>query len=103
MRAAGYHAGPDLAGGDRRRRAAAAVAAGRVRRPGLLVLRGLIAAAVSAESVAVAGIGPASLAIMAGALAWLIWTGRRDIGLPAPDSPGQAMAPFQNSPNAMLS
>jgi hypothetical protein len=80
MRAAGHHIQPDLANASRRRRAVAAIAARRVRRPGLLALRGLITAAVSAESVAVAGISPASLTIMAAALAWLIWTGRHDIG-----------------------
>jgi curved DNA-binding protein CbpA len=55
--------------------------AARVRagRPAVLALRALIVVAVSAGSVAVAGIAPASLAIMTGALTWFIRTSRFDI------------------------
>lgn len=104
---------PDLPdGGDRERFAAAAAAyatlrtvygrgeayadrspeprpalgfAARVRagRPVRLALRLLIAVAVSCGSVVVAGIAPASLAIMTGALTWFVRTGRRDIAGPA--------------------
>ena len=48
-------------------------------RPGVLAARVLAAAAVSAGAFAVAGWAPASLGVLAGALTWLIATGRRDI------------------------
>jgi hypothetical protein len=48
-------------------------------RPGRLALRVLAAAAVSAGSLAVAGWQPATPALMAGALTWLIRTGRHDL------------------------
>lgn len=74
---------------DGRREAYADLAAGqrglaRVRRgrPAVLGLRAAIAAAVSLGAVAVAGFQPAALALMAGALTWLILTGRRDISRP---------------------
>ena len=51
----------------------------RAGRPAVLALRALIAVAAGAGSVAVAGIAPASLAIMAGALTWLILTARHDL------------------------
>ena len=59
--------------------------AARVRagRPAVLALRVLIAVAAGAGSVAVAGIAPASLAIMAGALTWLILTARHDLAAAA--------------------
>ena len=62
----------------------------RAGRPGVLALRVLIAVAVGGASVAVAGIAPASVAIMAGALTWLIRTARHDFAagarLPGADS-----------------
>lgn len=74
---------------DGRREAYADLAAGqrglaRVRRgrPAVLGLRAAIAAAVSLGAVAVAGFQPAALALMAGALTWLILTGRHDISRP---------------------
>jgi curved DNA-binding protein CbpA len=48
-------------------------------RPGVLAARVLAAAAVSAVAFAVTGWAPASLGVLAGALTWLIATGRRDI------------------------
>jgi hypothetical protein len=48
-------------------------------RPGRLALRVLAAAVVSAGSLAVAGWQPATPALMAGALTWLILTGRHDL------------------------
>jgi hypothetical protein len=71
---------------DGRREAYADLTAGqrgltRVRhgRPAILGLRAATAAAVSLGAVAVAGFQPATLALMAGALTWLILTGRHDI------------------------
>jgi curved DNA-binding protein CbpA len=54
---------------------------GRLRgsRPGVLALRTAVAAAVSAGALAVAGPQPASFALVAGALTWLIRTGRREL------------------------
>ena len=52
------------------------------RRPGVLAVRVLAAAAVSACAFAVAGWAPASLGVLAGALTWLIATGRHDITRP---------------------
>jgi curved DNA-binding protein CbpA len=51
-------------------------------RPGVLAVRVLAAAAVSAGAFAVAGWAPASLGVLAGALTWLIITGRHDITKP---------------------
>ena len=51
-------------------------------RPGVLAVRVLAAAAVSACAFAVAGWAPASLGVLAGALTWLIATGRHDITRP---------------------
>jgi curved DNA-binding protein CbpA len=51
-------------------------------RPGVLAVRVLAAAAVSACAFAVAGWAPASLGVLAGALTWLIATGRHDITKP---------------------
>jgi curved DNA-binding protein CbpA len=51
-------------------------------RPGVLAVRVLAAAAVSACAFAVAGWAPASLGVLAGALTWLITTGRHDITKP---------------------
>jgi len=51
-------------------------------RPGVLAVRVLAAAAVSAGAFAVAGWAPASLGVLAGALTWLITTGRHDITKP---------------------
>jgi curved DNA-binding protein CbpA len=53
-----------------------------LRRPGMLAIRVLAAAAVSACAFAVAGWAPASLGVLAGALTWLIATGRHDITRP---------------------
>jgi curved DNA-binding protein CbpA len=71
---------------DGRREAYADLAAGqrglaRVRRgrPAVLGLRVAIAAAVSLGAVAVAGFQPATFALIAGALTWLIRAGRHDI------------------------
>ena len=51
-------------------------------RPGVLAVRVLAAAAVSASAFVVAGWAPASLGVLAGALTWLITTGRHDITKP---------------------
>ena len=48
-------------------------------RPGILAVRTAVAAAVSAGAVTVAGPQPASFALVAGALTWLIRTGRREL------------------------
>jgi hypothetical protein len=71
---------------DGRREAYADLVAGqrglaRVRRgrPAVLGLRVAIAAAVSLGAVAVAGFQPATFALIAGTLTWLIRTGRHDI------------------------
>jgi hypothetical protein len=48
----------------------------------VLAVRVLAAAAVSACAIAVAGWAPASLGVLAGALTWLIATGRHDITKP---------------------
>jgi curved DNA-binding protein CbpA len=48
-------------------------------RPAVLAVRVLAAAAVSAGAFVVAGWAPASLGVLAGALTWLITTGRHDI------------------------
>jgi curved DNA-binding protein CbpA len=52
------------------------------RRPGVLAARVLAAAAVSVGAFAVAGWTPASLGVLAGALTWLVTTGRHDITKP---------------------
>ena len=51
-------------------------------RPGVLAIRVLAAAAVSASAFVVAGWAPASLGVLAGALTWLIATGRHDVTKP---------------------
>jgi curved DNA-binding protein CbpA len=51
-------------------------------RHGVLAVRVLAAAAVSASAFIVAGWAPASLGVLAGALTWLIATGRHDITRP---------------------
>ena len=48
-------------------------------RPGVLAIRVLLATAVSAGAFAVAGWTPASLGVLAGALTWLVVTGRHDL------------------------
>ena len=63
------------------------------RRPGVLAVRVLAAAAVSACAFAVAGWAPASLGLLAGALTWLIATGRHDITKPADGDRGRAVSP----------
>ena len=55
-------------------------------RPARLALRVLIAAALSAVAVAVAGSEPATPALITGALTWLLLTGRHDLA-PPPDPP----------------
>jgi len=63
------------------RREACADRAGRLRRgrPAVLALRVAAAAAASAGALAVAGPRPASLGLIAGALTWLVRTGRREL------------------------
>jgi curved DNA-binding protein CbpA len=77
-------AGP--AGGPARRWRAATprVLAHRIRRgrPLLLALRVAVATVASAASVLAAGWQPASLAVITGALTWLILTGRADLSAP---------------------
>jgi curved DNA-binding protein CbpA len=51
-------------------------------RPARLALRVLIAAAVSAVAVAVAGFQPATPALITGALTWLLLTARHDLAPP---------------------
>ena len=51
-------------------------------RPARLALRVLIAAALSAVAVAVAGSQPATPALITGALTWLLLTGRHDLAPP---------------------
>jgi hypothetical protein len=51
-------------------------------RPGRLLLRVLIAAAVSAGVAAVAGSQPATPALIVGAATWLVLTGRHDLAPP---------------------
>ena len=51
-------------------------------RPGRLALRVLIAAALSAVAVAVAGSQPATPALITGALTWLLLTARHDLAPP---------------------
>ena len=63
------------------------------RRPGVLAVRVLAAAAVSAGAFVVAGWAPASLGMLAGALTWLIATGRHDITKPADEDRGRAVSP----------
>jgi hypothetical protein len=54
--------------------------AARVRgRPGLLAIRVLLALAVCAGAFVIAGWAPASIGILAGAVTWLVTTGRHDI------------------------
>jgi hypothetical protein len=67
-----------------RRAAAAAVLADRARRgrPLVLALRAVVATGVSAAAVLATGWQPASLAIVAGMLTWLICTGRADLAAP---------------------
>ena len=71
---ADLHQGPSV--GVRGGRSGGRVLRGR---PGRLALRVLAAAGVSAGSLAVAGWQPATPALMAGALTWLILTGRHDL------------------------
>ncbi len=52
---------------------------GRWGRPGVLALRVAAAVAVGALAYAVAGWAPASAGVLAGALTWLVATGRRDL------------------------
>jgi hypothetical protein len=52
-------------------------------RPARLALRVLIAIAVGAVAVAVAGSQPATLALITGALTWLLLTARHDLAPPA--------------------
>jgi curved DNA-binding protein CbpA len=61
------------------------------RRPGVLAVRILVAAAVSAGAWVVAGWAPASLSVLAGALTWLIATGRHDITRPGDRDRGRAV------------
>ena len=63
------------------------------RRPGVLAVRVLAAAAVGAGAFVVAGWAPASLGMLAGALTWLIATGRHDITKPADGDRGRAVSP----------
>jgi hypothetical protein len=51
-------------------------------RPARLALRVLIAAALSAVAVAVAGSAPATPALITGALTWLLLTARHDLAPP---------------------
>jgi curved DNA-binding protein CbpA len=57
---------------------------GRIRRgrPAVLALRVAVAAGVSAGALAVAGPGPASFALITGALTWLARTGYRELAPP---------------------
>jgi DnaJ-like protein len=57
---------------------------GRIRRgrPARLLLRVLIAAAVSAGAAVVAGLQPATPALIVGAATWLLLTGRHDLAPP---------------------
>ena len=48
-------------------------------RPGLLAARVLVALAVCAGAFVIAGWAPASIAILAGAVTWLVTTGHHDI------------------------
>jgi hypothetical protein len=52
-------------------------------RPLLLALRLAVVAAVSATAIAVAGWAPATPAVIAGALTWLVLTARRDLAPPS--------------------
>jgi curved DNA-binding protein CbpA len=56
-------------------------------RPARLALRVLIAAALSAVAVAVAGSEPATPALITGALTWLLLTGRHDLAPPSDPRP----------------
>ena len=60
-------------------RAAARIQRGR---PGRLLLRVVVAAAVSAGAVIVAGFQPATPALIVGAATWLLLTGRHDLAPP---------------------
>jgi hypothetical protein len=51
-------------------------------RPARLILRVLIAAAVSAGAVVVAGLQPATPALWAGAATWLLRTAKHDLAPP---------------------
>jgi curved DNA-binding protein CbpA len=79
---------PAAAGERRRRRPAAGLVAGqwwsraRRGRPARLALRVAAVAAVSAGVVLVAGSRPATPALIAGALTWLVLTARRDLAPP---------------------
>ncbi|MGP8000419.1 MAG: hypothetical protein ACLPKI_24325 [Streptosporangiaceae bacterium] len=55
---------------------------GPARAAGRLLLRVAIVAAVSAAAIAVAGLAPATLALIVGALTWLLLTARRDLAPP---------------------
>jgi curved DNA-binding protein CbpA len=82
----GYNRGEALADLGPRTRPAVRGRERASRRPGgrlgVLAIRVLAAAAVSASAFAVAGWAPASLGVLAGALTWLITTGRHDITKP---------------------
>jgi hypothetical protein len=54
-------------------------AAGVRGRPGLLAVRVVLALAVCAGALVIAGWAPASIGILAGAVTWLVTTGRNDI------------------------
>jgi curved DNA-binding protein CbpA len=54
-------------------------------RPGVLALRVIAAAAVSVGAFAVAGWAPASIAVLTGAVTWLVATGRHDLAPRAHD------------------
>lgn len=75
------------AGGGRARSAGSRLRSlpGRVRRgrPGILVLRVLLAAAAGATAVAAAGWQPASLAVLAGLATWVAATAGSDLAPPA--------------------
>jgi curved DNA-binding protein CbpA len=75
-RHAGPHAGRALTGA---RLAAAWRHRGYGGRVGVLALRVAVASAVCGGAVGVAGWAPASIGVLAGALTWLVATGRHDI------------------------
>jgi curved DNA-binding protein CbpA len=66
-------------------------------RPARLALRVLIAVALSAMAVAVAGSEPATPALITGALTWLLLTARHDLA-PPPDHHPPAERPAEPSP-----
>ena len=71
--------GPDLVTSFGRLRLLPRIRRGR---PARLILRVLIAAAVSTVAVAVAGFQPATPALITGALTWLLLTARHDLAPP---------------------